>query len=520
MTPRNPGRFQIPPLSLSTPSETVQTQPLTIHVTEGGISADLQMRVNLSKTRFFLGETVLLTVEWTLVGEGEDFLLNLPVLDGPPFTLQDPDPRKEPGKRYTGLRLGEGMAFAETSSESLEGKVAKKFAVRRHLTAKESGTFLFPGGTVSCRTLQEQAARDGNPFELLWDKGLVGSRHKRRSSKALWASAPPITLTVVALPEEGKPSHFSGLVGHFGITTSARPEDVVLGEPLTLSVFISGSSLPQRLKFASLVQDSALWKDFTVPEEMAAGEVRDGGVVFFQSLRPKSFRVREIPSLSLVYFDPDTAEYRLAQSDPIPIRVRPGPQFISEGHVGAMERKHTSREGEWLPTGIAHNYEGDEILVQQDMKLADLLRSPLWMGLLLAPVLAYMTTFLHIVMKRRSAKDEHRRRARKAFALFRKQLKGIEAEAAREKDACRELIGAFQAYFGAKFHRLPGSLTMNDMRGEMEQRGLEPWMVEELKTIFDYCENRVYGGGNGPPGPFRSLSQRALALLSVLDKRI
>ena len=53
-------------------------------------------------------------------------------------------------------------------------------------------------------------------------------------------SSQPLKLTVLPLPEEGKPSGFYGLVGQYTISASATPTKVNVGDPITLTVKVGG----------------------------------------------------------------------------------------------------------------------------------------------------------------------------------------------------------------------------------------------------------------------------------------
>ena len=48
------------------------------------------------------------------------------------------------------------------------------------------------------------------------------------------------TIEVLDVPAAGRPANFSGLIGDFKITAEAAPDEVAVGDPITLRVDISG----------------------------------------------------------------------------------------------------------------------------------------------------------------------------------------------------------------------------------------------------------------------------------------
>ncbi|MEZ5363746.1 MAG: BatD family protein [Bryobacterales bacterium] len=123
------------------------------------------------------------------------------------------------------------------------------------------------------------------------------------------------------LPEQGKPANFSGLIGNFHFDAHAVPTAVSVGDPITLTIRVSGPEYLDYVRLPDLAQQTELVEGFKIPEEMAAGEIVDRAKVFSQTIRAKDPRITEIPELDFSYFDPDRGEYMVGRTDPIPIEV-------------------------------------------------------------------------------------------------------------------------------------------------------------------------------------------------------
>ena len=167
---------------------------------------------------------------------------------------------------------------------------------------------------------------------------------------------------MLSLPEEGKPANFAGWVGRYQMETSASPTEVSVGDPITLTLSVSGSEYLDKVDLPALSKDATIDRDFKVPEEMAAGVVRGTVKEFTQTLRPKTSEVRAVPAIKLPFFNPESGRYEIAESRPIPLTVKTARILTSadvEGKSG--ETAVRKSELETWSQGIAHNYEGPEV---------------------------------------------------------------------------------------------------------------------------------------------------------------
>lgn len=135
----------------------------------------------------------------------------------------------------------------------------------------------------------------------------------------------PGQVEVLAPPTEGRPESFTGHVGRFQLSGSLSPEEVKVGDPMTLRIQLTerGSireALPPR------VDESA---DFNVydPRLIEEDMRRDGlsGIkTMEQVIIPLHEGVTELPEISFSYFDPEREEYQTTRLGPFPLTVTPG----------------------------------------------------------------------------------------------------------------------------------------------------------------------------------------------------
>jgi hypothetical protein len=123
-------------------------------------------------------------------------------------------------------------------------------------------------------------------------------------------SSNSFTMHVIPLPEEGRPAHFSGAIGHFQVGGEAQPDTVAVGEPVTLRYNVMGDGNFDYVRCPVLPDDPA-WKAYTprsgtnYQDESHLHAVK----IFEQSVIPRMNGNVPLPVASFSYFDPTAKQY-------------------------------------------------------------------------------------------------------------------------------------------------------------------------------------------------------------------
>ncbi len=525
LTASKTGEYEIPAIPVAAGSKTLQTRPIALRVAPPETSEDFRLELSFSKTKFYVGEPVVLTVTWYLGRDVESAAFNLPIMEQKGLTLSDPKVDQEPGKQYYQVPLGQGTVVAEKGSKNIDGKPYMTLTFKKLVHAVEAGAFDIPSSTASCRVVETlsrpRSQRPGNPLESFFNDDFFSSGRKN-TYKTLVAVSGPVALTVMPLPEAGRPADFSGCVGEYRIETAATPTEVSVGDPITLTATISGPEYLDNVELPSLAHDPELEKDFKIPDEVSAGVVRDGSKVFTRTLRARSDGVRVIPPIGFSYFDPERGEYRVAGSNPIPIQVKPA-RVVTEADIEGREPGVRVRsELEDWSQGIAHNYEGPDILEDQGYRLSSLVRSPAWVAASVVPFLGYVSLLIFVTVRRRRTADPRRDRSRKAFAVFRRKVEKLAAggESGIGGDAHAVLLEAVRTYLGDRLALPAASLTFLDVRRRLEDHGVDAALTARIGELFAACEQGSYGGGASAGAGFDELVRNAVEVVGTLDRSV
>ena len=141
---------------------------------------------------------------------------------------------------------------------------------------------------------------------------------------------------VVPLPEQGKPSSFTGGVGDFSLTTAVDKYEVRANEAVNLTVKVEGKG-----NVAAIGEPKAKWPDTVELYESKGNAKTDkGGVgtkIFEFLLIPRVPGKVTLPQLELSFFDPIKGAYVTRKTDQIEIKVSdaaPGTAYVPVKRAG------------------------------------------------------------------------------------------------------------------------------------------------------------------------------------------
>ena len=330
------------------------------------------------------------------------------------------------------------------------------YDVRRFQTrtrAVSSGTFEFSPVVTVQVVVPNQNNRSNDPF--------FGSFFQRTETRPVDLPVEKTVIAVKPLPDQGKPAGFSGAVGRFDFQVSAQPLEIHPGDPVTLTMIISGNGNFDRVMSPSL-PTNGLFRFFGEPVR----KQEDRAVTFEQVISPRSSDVKEIPAIAFSFFDTQFGQYRTVNSKPIPITV----SVTSNSTAQVFAAK-------------------DSIAGQKFLRIRQ--------------------------------GDTARVRRQKAPKAARKALRAAE-QARRQGNVPAfydSLWNALADYFGHRLNLPPGDVTSSTVLQAMSRAGFDPEQISALGRIFEQVEASRYGlPGTGSPESTSELQGRLEQILKLCEK--
>jgi hypothetical protein len=304
LTPTRTGEFTIPAIEVNVGGKSYFSAPIKLVVEKPETQADsgqtLFARVRLTSQQLYLGQTV--PVELVV------------------FSRAD-----VPLKGLAGFNCeADGLGFKflnnlKSGAQVINGESFNIQVIQGAISPSRTGTLNFGPCILKAQIADQQARRSNWPF----DDSLFNEMMGRRTREVpVTIEAAPVE--VLPLPDEGRPADFAGAVGQWNLDVTAKPTNIAVGDPITLTIKISGNGNIDTVpapKIGSLDE----FKTYDPTTKTTKDDLNTTGErVIQQVLIAKSTDVKQLPEIRLAYFDPVAKAYRTAIQSPIPLVVKAG----------------------------------------------------------------------------------------------------------------------------------------------------------------------------------------------------
>ena len=317
-----------------------------------------------------------------------------------------------------------------------------------------------------------------------------------------------IPVTVLAVPEEGKPVGFTGALGKFSFDVSASPSVVSVGDPITLKATIKGQGNFSTVNIPKIEST----KDFKAYEPQIKQE--ESQKTFEQVIMPMHPDIKEVPAVSFSFFNTETGAYETVTRGPFAITVtKPDKEQQAKIIEGKQLQAQQVPQEEKFGRDIIFIKEPDGGLVTRGSFLY--LNRVFWIFQFLA-FLAYLCMLGFYSWSKRLRLDIRYARklqapgkAREGITRAKKLLK--ENKTAQFYDS---LFDTLQGYLGDRFHLSSKSITAGIIDDILKPKNVSQDILDKLAGLFKDCDMARYA----PTGFVASQMQTALRdLREVID---
>lgn len=489
LTPTRAGQINIPPIKATADGKELATPSQTFSVKPSDADELFYLSIRCEDDRLYVGQqTTLVMTIWIRAARVRGETLTIQDMfrfvdrgDWGPFPLPAPPVRQEQrkgsdGKNHTYYGYDCVAAYTPTRPGPL--------------------------------TLDPFEVNMRYPIRFETDLfGQIGVSQSRR----LRAVPRVDNVEVLPLPVDGRPDTFNGAIGRFNIQVRAEPTNVRVGDPIKLTIDLSGDGAVSSLGPPLLASMPALNDGFRVPREALAGEMKGGVKRFTQTIRAKRPGVTEIPPIDYPYFDTKIGQYVVARSEAIPIRVTPSDSLESSDLVGLKTPQHNTEPPATPLDGLRGN-ETSERRLRSEQRV---LRLPhVAIATLAPPALFALSWIAHTLAALRAGDPAARRRGR-ALANARRRID--RAASFPPNESARELRAAMAGYLADRFNQPAGKFDGLASAELLRERGVDENAVREWADLIAACEQASFGGGAN--GDISKLADRAREQLDCLERR-
>jgi BatD DUF11 like domain len=327
--PLQAGRFTIPSQTVQVGGKSLRTPELTLHVADspGSSSASRPSQGAQPRTasKFAFAELIV-PKKTAFVGEMVPVQIRLGfdprayprLTDGPEIT----------GQGFTAQKLQQ----SGENEEEIDGRLYHVVIFKTAIAAARAGKFEI--GPVKAKaqvvvSRSRRSPRARSPFDLFKmddpfsDPFFANPFSQFGERREVEITSDPVALEVKPLPPNAPPD-FSGAIGNFTMTTDAKPKNVQVGDPITVTSTVSGRGNFDRVG-APVLEDERGWHKYPPSSKFAKDdEVGISGTKTFETVLSPNEKKQTLPVMEFAYFDPVKEQYVTLRSDPLAISVQGG----------------------------------------------------------------------------------------------------------------------------------------------------------------------------------------------------
>lgn len=330
MMPKETGTFKLK-ATVKIGKDTYETNVLTVEVGEedaslSKINEDIFLKTTVSDDSIYFGENAVITYDlYSRYQVDEYAFTEATTCDG--FIAEESDSAKN-GPSYL----------------TIDGKKYVKYTVKQLiLSPTQSGEFTIPAFDFQAN---------------LSTGGFFGE------TKPAYLKSDEVKLSVVAVPDEGKPDGYKGLVGNMALSYAYSSDTVALNEPVTLDVTLAGEGNLYTLDSIAEHLDVSDFSFYETEDDPQAYTDEEGHSVkkhYELILIPKTAQDVTIPEMTLPYFNVVTGGYDQLKIGEKTIHVTGG-GVDSDNVTGIDTESHQSTEP-IVVNQVDYGDYGDDMLV-------------------------------------------------------------------------------------------------------------------------------------------------------------
>jgi hypothetical protein len=486
-----PGRYTIPSITVSTGGKSYASQPLHFQVTPvgrqpsghagstGQKAGELAfIRISEKSAGHYSGEIVPLTIKAYFTQAYRADINSLPTLDGDGVVMA----QLQDKPRQTEESVNGRMYHVLTWDTSLSGVKVGEHPIHFTLDA----TLLIPKNRRPLSPFGGSSLFDDSFFNDSAFDSFFGS-HQR---KPIVSVSPRIVFTVLPLPSENQPDNFTGAIGDFDLKVAATPLEVEIGEPITLTMEISGTGNFDRVE-PPVFPESPDWKTYSPTSNFVQQRRNYSGTKLFeQAVVARSGAVTGIPALSFSYFDPREKKYITKTSGPVTIALqKPAGPAVGQ----PVQPVAPPAQPPPPPTATATTIAGLAPIHLETgtyrPRIVPLVENGWWRTGSILSLVALLAVVVFRLRQRNIEKHPERARQRQIKFLLENDLKMVEQAQAAGDGIAFLTLGrrAIQNQLGLLWHIEPAALSLADIKSRLKADS-------PLIAIFSAAEEAAYGG--------------------------
>ncbi len=334
-------------------------------------------------------------------------------------------------------------------------------------------------------------------------------------TQPIFAVGSAATVRVVPPPEEGMPATHIGAVGK-DMEAEAFLDAMTcnVGDPLTLTLRISGDVNVANVRPLALAVQPALSRDFRVYEDNMKILTHRNGKDFVYTIRPIRAGTLELPAIKVSYYNTKDRAYRTRKTKPLPLRVHQSTMVDTNIIITATSRLDSDHLTDDMfliaPITVATSGSSDMQMRFRPWHIALCCLGPLFFACLVA---------VQHIRDRRDIARNAQRRANAASAMD-TQLQQLGVTPKDQRAAHRDIYSALRSFISERFSAQADSMTPQDAASLLSNNRISAKTSAMFIDVLDRSIGAAYSDIMPADADAQSLRETALTAVARIESEL
>ncbi len=521
ITPEKPGRLSLGPINVTRNSESTTLSGPEIVVKAIEKQNHVLLFIEPSKKNVIVDEPFSVNLRILIKA------LPNPYSKAPPITFENPPRIQIPyikKNNYEGLqepdiekilqaivineRHTPGFAINDFTFDSFFNNSLARFNFKSKQISKNGAVYfeyIFP--------LDYIPTTEGNySFGPVSFKGkvYVGATSQGKGiTKSIYAIAELQSVYVVPPPQEGRPASYIGAIGtKLSAKAQLDSQTCKVGDPLTLSLVISGDIQLDNINPPALNQQDNLKNNFRIYDDSVRSETEKGQRTYKYTVRPTQAGTLEFPPIEISYYDPDSKNYKTIFTNPIPIRANPATEFKESTVIDTSDQSVTIIAAKKDPNlSVTAPISMKPISLDTTIFLPKL-HIPL---LLLGPFLFIVAAILQTSKKIMPAAARQQRQRTAASSTIQR----IQSATSHQ-----EIVASLREYLSMRLEVKSAALTPSEISSTLSMHNISTNSSQYFADVIEYNFNAGFQTGSQSKSEIKNAADDAYKLIKTVEKEL
>jgi len=501
---KSEGLFTIPSWKIEIAGKSYQVPAATIKVVPPGKEFQEAVMLQLERPResFFVGESVPCLLKLYIRSDVRYRLQKLPEKIGDSFIQSD---------------LPENPI---ATRERMGNHVYDAFVWPLTLTALKAGTenLTYQVKILIAKSRPKRSSRGffdnffSNPFEDTF--------FNRNQGQEVIVHTDDKPIQILELPAQGRPDSFTGAIGLLDMHIRLSDNEVQVGEPLTLTIEISGEGNFERIP-SPRIEENENFKVYPPKSKFSASDAIGwkGTKSFEYILIPQTEQIDEIPPVAFNFFEPNVRQYVDLTTEALPLSVSSAalealavtPQTFARPIEQASLAVESAAPPALLPLQLLPG--------PWTQGIVPAFRKTIFLGgHLIPPILIASVILLRRRRLRLQNDSVYARRVRGGNRVRYWHRKAGQAVAEQNAEAFFEAAHrAIQESVGKRLKHRPETLTLSEVEAVLDDCQAEIGTCDSVREFFEAADSIKFAGSSARNYDLREREKSLFGLLNTLE---